>query len=352
MPSGTLVDPGTFENNRGTVAPRLLHRTWCLVLIVACLLGACSCGIGSNNQTSNPSQPSSPVLATSSNSVNFGHVSVGHTASSKVTLSNSSAVGSSTITVTQVSASGAGFRVGKLTLPMTIDPGQSAQITVMFSPSSAGSSNGQLSVTTQDNTQPTTVDLSGDGLAAGQLGVSPSSMSFGGVSVGSSKSISGSLTAGGGGADVTISSASWNGQGYQVSGITFPVTVSAGTSIPFTVTFAPQTSGSVTGQVSFVSNASNSPANVSLSGTGNQIVQQHSVDLNWDPSTSQVVGYNVYRGTQPGGPFLKINSSPTTATAYSDSTVSSGQTYYYTTTSVDSAGVESKHSNVVSVTIP
>src|SRR5579872_6595046 len=59
----------------------------------------------------------------------------------------------------------------------------------------------------------------------GQLGITPTSFNFGSVAVGSSTSQNATLTAAN--ADVQVSSAGWNGQGYSLSGITFPVTVSA-----------------------------------------------------------------------------------------------------------------------------
>jgi fibronectin type 3 domain-containing protein len=40
------------------------------------------------------------------------------------------------------------------------------------------------------------------------------------------------------------------------------------------------------------------------------------------------------------------------ATSYVDSGVSSGQTYYYVATEVDSSGTESSYSSEVSATIP
>ncbi len=185
--------------------------------------------------------------------------------------------------------------------------------------------------------------------APGQLAVTPATMNFGSLAVGSSKSQSGTLTAGT--ADITVKSAAWNGEGYSLSGITFPATVPANQSIPFTVTFAPQTAGTSPGSVSFVSNASNSPNTEMLTGTGAEPVQ-HSVTLSWSPSTSHVVGYNIYRGTLSGGPYAKLNRSPVRATNYTDSTVQSGLTYYYVATSVGSKMVESAHSNQTTVVIP
>jgi len=57
--------------------------------------------------------------------------------------------------------------------------------------------------------------------------------------------------------------------------------------------------GTASASVTFASNASNSPAVESLTGTGNE-PPQHSASLSWSPSTSEVVGYNVYRSSQPG----------------------------------------------------
>src|ERR1700758_757998 len=55
----------------------------------------------------------------------------------------------------------------------------------------------------------------------------------------------------------------------------------------------------------------------------------HSVDLRWNASPSLVVGYNVYRAEESGGPYTKVNSSPVGATNYKDSRVQAGHTYFY-----------------------
>lgn len=182
------------------------------------------------------------------------------------------------------------------------------------------------------------------------LSASPSNIGFGNVTVGSSSSQTGTLTAGS--SAMTVTSASWNGQGYSVNGISFPVTLTAGQSVHFTVTFTPQASGAASGSISFISDASNSPTMQTLTGTGTQSVG-HDVDLSWDPSPSSVIGYNIYRGTAPGGPYpLKLNSSPQLGTSFSDNTVLSGTTYYYVATSVDANSVESSHSNQLTMVIP
>ena len=181
-----------------------------------------------------------------------------------------------------------------------------------------------------------------------QLAVSPTTMTFPGVAVGSSQNQSGTLSASS--SSVTVSTASWNGTGFSLSGITFPVTISAGQSVPFTVTFAPQTAGAASGAVSFISTASNSPTNETLAGTGFQ-ASQHTVGLSWNADTSSVQGYYVYRGGQSGGPYTRI-STLQPATSYTDASVMSGQTYYYVVTALGTNSLESAYSNQATATIP
>jgi fibronectin type 3 domain-containing protein len=88
-----------------------------------------------------------------------------------------------------------------------------------------------------------------------------------------------------------------------------------------------------------------------LRGSGVAPVQ-HSVSLSWAASTTTgVVGYNVYRGSVSGGPYAQVNSNDPGLT-YTDSGVSTGQTYYYVVTAVDSTGTESPYSNQAQAVVP
>jgi hypothetical protein len=174
-------------------------------------------------------------------------------------------------------------------------------------------------------------------------------MDFGQVTVGKNKSISGSLKASG--TTITVSSATLSNSQYTLSGLTFPLTITSGQSVPYSITFAPQSSGTITATASFANNGSNSTASQSLTGVGSQS-QSHNVGLTWDASTSDVVGYNIYRGNVSGGPYNKINGNVDPNTSYSDGTVLGGYTYFYVTTAVDSTGQESVYSNEVKAIIP
>jgi Abnormal spindle-like microcephaly-assoc'd, ASPM-SPD-2-Hydin len=190
--------------------------------------------------------------------------------------------------------------------------------------------------------------------APGTLSVSAATIDFGNVALGSNATKIAKVTAAS--SAVTISSGSWNGDGFSVSGIAFPVTLVAGQSASFTVTFAPQASGSASGGITFLSNATNSPTAQSFIGVGSQTSgpsPQHSVSLSWSPSPSTVIGYNVYRGLTAGGPYLtKLTPSPQASTSMTDSTVMAGTTYYYVATSVDQNNVESIYSNEWTADVP
>lgn len=320
------------------------RRHYCIVLTLLAASLASSCG-GGGTGTSNTFKPS---LTLTSSSVDFGGVAVGSSKTNTLTVSNASAAGSS-VTVSQISVSGPGFTATSTPLwPFTLEPGQSATLSVTFAPKSAGTVNGTLTISIEGGS-PATVPLTGDGLAPGQLGVSPSSMNFGNVNVGSSKDLTGTLTAGG--SDITVSSANWNGLGYSVSQITFPVTIAAGKSITYTVTFAPQGVGTSTGNISFVSDASNSPTNQTLTGVGTQ-TSQHTVSLSWNASTSQVLGYYIYRSTTSGSYGSPLNPTPQPGLTFTDNNVQGKTTYFYVVTAVDSNSQQSARSNEVTAPIP
>ena len=86
-----------------------------------------------------------------------------------------------------------------------------------------------------------------------------------------------------------------------MSGIVFPLTLRAGQSVPFRITFAPSRSGSSAGKISFQSDAQRTTQAVFHA----KATSSHSVTLAWHPAAS-VIGYNVYRGSASQGPFAKI----------------------------------------------
>ena len=186
--------------------------------------------------------------------------------------------------------------------------------------------------------------------ATALLATSASSLNFGNITVGKSGALSLALT-NSGNSNVTVSKVTVSDAHYSVSGVSAGLILAPGQSATLDATFSPLAAGSSPGTVTVASNATNSPATISLSGDGSQ-TGSHSVALTWIPSTSTVAGYNVYRSGISGGPYSKLDSSDVATDSYTDSTVQAGETYYFVVTSITAAGVESAHSTQVSATVP
>ena len=279
-------------------------------------------------------------------SLSFGSLLPGTSQTLTEVLTNT---GTTSVTVSQASLSSAAFTASGLSLPASLAAGQSLTFGVVFTPNVSGSITANLSILSDASNPQLNIALSGSESTPGQLTLTPTALNFGNVSTGSKASLSGTLSATG--SPVTISSGTTTSAEFLLGGISLPTTLAAGQSIPFTVTFLPQTSGSVSATVSFVSNATNSPATESVSGSG-VAPMQHSVDLSWGASSSSnVVGYNVYRAGISGGPYISV-ASANAGTSFVDGSVQAGQTYYYVVTAVDTSGTESSYSNQVQAVIP
>src|SRR5262249_50987897 len=73
-----------------------------------------------------------------------------------------------------------------------------------------------------------------------------------------------------GNTNVQISQITVSGTGYSLSGVSVPVTLTPSQTLTFGVVFNPTIAGSANGSVTVASNATGSPATISLSGTGAQ----------------------------------------------------------------------------------
>jgi hypothetical protein len=279
----------------------------------------------------------------------FANVQVGQNLVQSESVKNT---GGSNATISLAKVTGAGFSISGLSTPTTLTPGQSAAFNVTFAPPSAGNFSGSVAVTSNASNPNLTISLTGSGTAQSQaqLSVSPSTIGVGSVTVGTSGTQTGALNATG--ASVTVSSVSVGSSEFAVTGLNFPVTIPAGQSVNFTVTFTPQTSGGASSIASFTSNASNSPASATVTGTG-VAAPVHTVSLSWIASTSpDIIGYNVYRRTGTTGSYAQINPVLNGSTEYTDTSVADGQTYYYETTAVNSSNEESARSTAAQASIP
>lgn len=291
------------------------------------------------------------ALAIAPSSFAFGNVNVGAGAQIQATLT----ANGGDVSITNDTISGSGFGISGLTFPSTISSGKSTNVSVTFAPTTTGNATATLSLSNGTNTL-NTASLSGAGVG---LSVTPASLNFGQVMDGTASSAQ-TLTLSAVGSNVTVNSdtiaqSGGGGKAFSISLPAVPFTISAGQSVQASVTFTPAAGspGTAAGTVSFVSNVNTvTPA---VSGTGGSNVQ-----LSWSASTTPNVTYNVYRCSTSAAACVQNEPSNFAriannvgSMAYIDSGVTSGQTYYYALTAVNSSNVESALSTVSSgATIP
>jgi hypothetical protein len=286
------------------------------------------------------------ALSMTPSAVGFGNVSVGSPSTQTLRLTND---GNESVAIKSVSATGNGFSESGLSTPQTLTPTQSVTFTVEFDPKAAGQETGTISVTASGAT--IAVNLNGVGVASSaQLVPSTTSVPFGNVAVGTTATQQVTLTSSGN-ASLDISSVSLAGSGYTFSGVAAHTVLAPDQSAILKIDFDPKSAGNASGTVTISSNAPNSPLIIQLTGDGTQKNQAPSVSLSWD-NASQVVGYFVYRSSKSSGPYTKLNAQVDSATSYTDSSVTNGNTYYYVVTSVNAENVQSNYSKQISVTIP
>ncbi len=189
----------------------------------------------------------SGTLAAAPSSISFGNVPVGTTQTLSATLINS---GGASLTITQVITVSPEFSLSGISLPLTLSPTQSFTFGAVFShPSPSGSVNDNISVVSTASDPTLNIPLSGTGLAAGQLALMPADLAFGDVVAGTSKTLPATLSATG--SSVTVTSATISDQEFTLSGVSLPSTIALGQSLPVTITFSPQDSGSASASASF-----------------------------------------------------------------------------------------------------
>src|SRR5206468_2388804 len=135
--------------------------------------------------------------------------------------------------------------------PVTLNPTQSMTLQVQFLPTSAGTANGQITISSDSSTGSTAVvALSGTSTAAPspQLTVSATSLSFGSVTVNTAATQTLTLTSTGT-SPVTVNSAAITGAGFTIVAQSFPATLNPTQSLTLQVQFDPTTAGTASGQI-------------------------------------------------------------------------------------------------------
>src|SRR3984957_493775 len=285
-------------------------------------------------------------------SIAFGNVPTGTATTQTIKIANS---GNSPVTVSSVTASGAGLTVSGISTPLTLAVGSSANLTASLKPTASGAASGAIKLisnATADSSLQISWSASAES-ASVTLIPNPTALNFGNLTVGTPDTLQATLH-NTGNVDADISSISVSGKNFGLVGSGSSATLAPGQTLTLNVSYSPASSGNGSGTLTVVSNAANKQISIPLSGKGlnGSQTSKHSVTLAWDASSGSIIGYYVYPSSKPSGPYARLNSASTPGTSYSDTTISNGQTYYYVVTAVNSSNIESTDSNTASASIP
>ena len=269
---GTLAPPVLYKRSLNTILPtssgtaRQSRTVWSVLLVTM----LCFAPLGAPAQTLNPA------------SLSFGNWPVQTTSTAEnVTLTNTL---SSPLTINSISPSG-DFAESSTTCPLapnTLAAGANCTISLTFTPLVLGSLSGTLTVDDNSSTSPQTTQLTGTGVAP--IVLQPSSLNFGNQTVNTTSAAKNFTLWNYQTTPLAISAMGTSGNFAQTS--TCPVspnTLAARSSCTISVTFTPESSGSLTGTLTVTDNASNSPQTSSLSGTGTLPVSLAPSSLTFGP---------------------------------------------------------------------
>lgn len=208
------------------------------------------------------------ILGTNPATHDFGGVLVANTATQIITLSNDGAGGAPPLTINSVSFTNPEF-TSDFVGPITLNEGQSTDVTVSFTPSAAATFSDSMVVDHTGVNTPTSVGLSGTGSQANLLSQDVTSIDFGGVLVNANNDGTITLTNLGttGDPDITITALNFSGAnaGDFIHSETLPLIIAPGTSEILDISLIATLDGAVSAQLTIVNSGSQGDLTVDLS---------------------------------------------------------------------------------------
>ena len=166
------------------VKPALSDTNTARLVLVPANLGFGNVGVGRRRTR---------TLTPSPSSLNFGNVQIGNGQQLSETVTNTGGVN---VSISQASVAGTGFSMTPWA-PLVLTPGQHYTFTVAFAPPSTGNFSGNVAIVSNASNPNLSIPLSGTGtpVPQGQLSVSPTTLAFGNVIVGTNGQQNGTLSA-------------------------------------------------------------------------------------------------------------------------------------------------------------
>ncbi len=206
------------------------------------------------------------TLSISPSSLGFGKVATGSSASQTATVANG---GGNPVHLSAIAANGDFSITGGTCTPTgTIATGGSCTVTITFTPTTQNSENGTLTVTGDGTPASAQAGLAGVGAAPANVALSPGSLSFGTIVIGTASPSQTVTATNSGGVSAALGSATVTGSGYSIQNNQCGSSLAANGSCTLQVVFTPGASGDTPGTLSLPGAYNSSPATVTLDGNG------------------------------------------------------------------------------------
>jgi hypothetical protein len=204
-------------------------------------------------------------VALSASTLAFANQIVNTASAAKtVTLSNT---GMGTFALTSIVASG-DFKVTH-TCGSSVAAGASCTLSATFLPTVLGSRTGAVTITDNATGSPHLIALSGTGVSASAMNLSPASLSFAVQLINTTSAAKTVTLRNAGTGPLGITSIAVTASFVQTH--TCGTSLAAGATCTISVSFRPLTSGPFSGSVTIIDNAAGSPHVIPLTGTGTQV---------------------------------------------------------------------------------
>jgi VCBS repeat-containing protein len=233
-----------------------------------------------------------PVVSLSALSLTFAAQALStQSAPQTITVTNT---GNGALTPLTISVSGDFAETN--TCAGSVAPNANCTISVTFTPATAGTRGGALTLTDNASSSPQTVTLSGTGLGPG-VGLSATSLTFPSQTVSTQSGPQTITLTNTGNAALTPLTIARAGSFAEKN--TCPASLSAGANCTISVNFSPLGAGSQSGTITLTDNAANSPQTIPLSGTGMDFALS-STTASQTVSAGQTANYNLAVGSEDG----------------------------------------------------
>ena len=203
-----------------------------------------------------------PDISLSHSTLLFAAQSVGSSSSPQIITVSSS--GDAPLTISDIATTG-DFSQTNNCVGVALAVGDTCSINVVFSPTASGTRTGTLRITDNAPTSPQVINLSGT-TSVPLASLSPTSLSFGSVPIGTTSQSKTVTLRNSGTATLNVASIAVSDEFAETN--TCGAIVAVGGSCTISVTFTPTTGGTHSGKLTITDDASGSPHVVSLTGDG------------------------------------------------------------------------------------